>query len=169
MAILLVTGAPGTLGTKVAMRLVAQGDEVRVVSGAEHAPAWRELGVHVATGDPGDPDLIERAAQNCRTIVLLGPPATEVEVATAVVDGGAAAGVDRLIACRARERGSLPSLEAWRHGIVVLEQATGRWPRAKVASDELVAEAIDAADDLAGEPHLEVDLNDPASLAALGL
>jgi hypothetical protein len=32
-----------------------------------------------------------------------------------------------------------------------------------------VAEAIDAADDLAGSPRLELDLSDPAGARALGL
>ena len=50
-----------------------------------------------------------------------------------------------------------------------MEQTTGRWPRARRVADELVAEAVDAADDLAGDPRLVLDLNDPGGRAKLGL
>jgi len=170
MSILVFPRGNDPLDRAVAARLLAQGDEVRVLVGAHQAEEWRELGVHVAVGDPTDPDLVERAAQNCRSVVLLGRSATDTEVIAAVAEGAVAAGVDRLIACRAGERSAVPPLgERWSRGYVIVEQTSGRWPRARTASEELVAEAIDAADDLAGDPRLEVDLNEPRDLARLGL
>ena len=69
-----------------------------------------------------------------------------------------------------RKRAPVPPLEGrWKGGFVVMEQTTGRWPRARRVADELVAEAVDAADDLAGDPRLVLDLNDPEGRAKLGL
>ena len=170
MSILLFPQGRATLGRAVATRLLAQGDEVRVLVGPSEADAWRGLGVHVAVGDPADADLVERAAQNCRSVVLLGRSATDAGVLVAVAEGAANAGVDRLIACRGDEKAAVPALgERWSHGYVIVEQTSGRWPRVKTAPDELVAEAVDAADDLAGEPRIEVDLTDPLGRASLGL
>lgn len=128
------------------------------------------MGAHPATGDHSDADLVERAAQNCRSIVLLGARATEPETVAAVAEGGIAAGTDRLILCRGSYRERLPDVAAaWPRSYVVLEQVAGRWPRVQKASAEKVAEAVDAADDIAGEPRFSVNLNDPADLAKLRL
>lgn len=170
MSVLILPDASGDLGRAVATRLLSQGDEVRVIVSPSGDQGWRELGVHVALGDPAAPDLVERAAQNCRTVVLLGRAATDGEVLDSVTDAAAAAGVDRLVLCRASERAPVPPLEGrWKGGFVVMEQTTGRWPRARSVADELVAEAVDAADDLAGDPRLVLDLNDPEGRAKLGL
>jgi hypothetical protein len=98
----------------------------------------------------------------------MGPPSTDPEPVAAVLEGAAAAGVDRLIACLERAK-DMPSLEGWAGGYVVLQRSSGRWPRVKTADDGLVAEAVDAADDLAGTPRLTVDLNEPEELEKLGL
>ena len=169
MSVLVVPDGSGELGRAVVARLLSQGDEVRAIVPAGGEQTWRELGVHVAVGDPADADLVERAAQSCRTVVLLGKAGTDPEVIASVTEAAFAAGVDRLVVCRGPERAPIPPLDDWKAGYVVLEQVTGRWPRAKRVPSEVVAQAVDAADDLAGEPRLVVDLNDPGGRAQLGL
>src|SRR5687768_10119345 len=84
----------------VARRLLDQGDEVRVVvADAAERSAWVALGVHVAVGDPTDDDLIERAGQSARTLVLFGDHANDPATLAAGLKGAAAAGIDRLILC----------------------------------------------------------------------
>lgn len=169
MAILIVANSEDDLAEPTIRRLLAQGDEVRILTDGDPG-RWRAMGVHPAAGDPSDADLVERAAQNCRSIVLLGIRATEPDAVAAVAEGGLAAGTDRLILCRGSRREKLPDVAAaWPRGYVILEQVAGRWPRVQRASSEEVAEAVDAADDIAGEPRFSVDLNDPADLAKLGL
>ncbi len=168
MSVLIVTGGD-PLAEIVARRLVDQGDEVRVL---EEDPStrdrWRAVGVHVAVGDPADEDLVERAAQNVRTVVLLGAALTTT-VVEAVIEGAGRAGADRLIACGAVVEEPLRRLiRSSRLDHVIL--ATGRAGLLRrSAAPALVAEAIDAADDLAGAPRLELDLTQRAAVRALGL
>jgi predicted dinucleotide-binding enzyme len=170
MSILLIR-AGGRIGETLARRLRAEDDEVRVVEPAgEAADAWRELGVKVAPGRDDDADLIERAAQGVRTAVVFdGESGPAGDVIEHVVAGIAAAGVERVILC-ARRPDQMVVDAVRRSGLdyVVLSVGRGLLLR-KSASDEDVAEAIDAADDLAGSPRLELDLTRKESWSALGL
>ena len=139
MSVLLV-GVDPDLVAAVVRRLTAQGDQVRVVGRAgESYP-----GAHVAVGEPGDDDLVERAAQGARTIV-----AGQVGRAGAL-EGAARAGVERAVLLDGDAAG-VPASMSW----VVL--VTRRRFRRGPAPDD-VAEAVDAADDMAGEPRLVADL-----------
>lgn len=169
MAILVITGG-SELDREVVSRLVRQGDEVRVLeSTSERRDEWVAGGVFVAVGDAADPDLVERAAQNARTIVVLaGGVRTEV-VATAL-EAGPRAGVDRLVCCAPTI--PAPVTAAVRAGPldhVLIATGAGRLFRRKAAPAALIAEAVDAADDLAGQPRLELDLTEPNQLRLLGL
>ncbi|MDP9226407.1 MAG: NAD(P)H-binding protein [Actinomycetota bacterium] len=170
---LLLLGPQGKMGEAVIMRLVGQGDDVRVVElDREVAERWRTLGARVAQGAVDDPDLIERAAQNCRTIVVFevdgdrgGLAALEAAVAAArstsvdrVVVTGTAAGSD----CR-RVLGCSGLAYVW------LTMERGRGLRRRETPAVAIAEAIDAADDLAGNPKLELDLSNPRAWIELGL
>lgn len=170
MSILLIR-AGGRIGETLARRLRAQGDEVRVVEAAEEpAEAWRRLGVKVAPGSDDDADLIERAAQGVRTAVVFdGKSGAAGDVIEDVVAGIAAAGVERVILCGRRpDPSTVDAVRTSGLDYVVLTVAGGRFSRKRV-SVEAVAEAIDAADDLAGSPRLELDLTRKESWAALGL
>jgi Trk K+ transport system NAD-binding subunit len=170
MSILLIR-AGGPIGETVARRLRAEGDEVRVVEPAEEpAEAWRELGVKVAPGRDDDADLIERAAQGVRTVVVFdGESGPAGDVIEEVVAGIAAAGVERVIVCARRpDQMVVDAVRTSGLDYVVLTVGRGLLSRKRV-SDEDVAEAIDAADDLAGSPRLELDLTTRESWAALGL
>jgi uncharacterized protein YbjT (DUF2867 family) len=170
MSVLLIR-AGGRLGETLARRLRAQGDEVRVVEAAqEPAEAWRRLGVKVAPGRDDDADLIERAAQGVRTAVVIdGEAGAAGDVIENVVAGIAAAGVERVILCGRRpDRTTVDAVRTSGLDYVVLTVAGGLLSRKRV-SDEDVVEAIDAADDLAGSPRLELDLTRKESWAALGL
>jgi Trk K+ transport system NAD-binding subunit len=159
----LVVGAAGEVGEAVVARLIEQGDEVRVIepdgAAAEH---WRALGAHVAAGDPADADLVERAAQNARTIVALAD--TDIEP---LVQGAIAARVERVVLC-VHDHG--PHVVAGSDlDFVALVVPRTRFARRAAVSPQALAEAVDAADDMAGNPRMFVNLGDAAGWRALGL
>jgi uncharacterized protein YbjT (DUF2867 family) len=168
MSVLLV-GITGSSGDAIVKRLISQGDEVRVVEDdARASERWRSLGAHVARPDHDMADLIERAAQNVRTVVM-GDEVGGDDDARAIIAGAAAAGVDRIVLFGARA--SLGALEAVRAGAlqhVVLSTGRRRLLGGSI-DDESLAVAVDAADDLAGEPRMELDLSDPEAWPELGL
>jgi uncharacterized protein YbjT (DUF2867 family) len=148
MSVLLVT-PPHDLGRLVVDLLISQDDEVRIIEPrAERVGEWRALGAHIAHGLP-DADLVERAAQNVRTVVVFDMADVE-----AVVEGAGNAGVGRIVICSRRaEPNIIDLLAASNLDYVVL--ATGRVPRRGLG---LLAEAIDAADDLTGAPRMVLDI-----------
>jgi hypothetical protein len=169
---ILLVGIRGEMGDALVSRLIAQDDEVRVIEGDEGSAArWRSLGAHVAAGHGDDADLIERAAQGVRTVVLLDDG---VEIVRSVLEGASAARVGRLVLCCTRPGEDTLAVIA-RAGIdyMVLRVPDARrrpWGRRTPAiRPDLVAEAIDAADDLAGERKLDLDLGEAAAWQALGL
>jgi hypothetical protein len=169
----LVVGSGSAPVRALLKRLVSQGDEVRIV---ENDPglesAWRSLGVHVARGAP-DADLVERAAQNCRTLVVLDDGTMEDSVLHEVLDGAASAGVERVVVCGlAANDGLLEALRTREGQYVVLIGGTRRGPLRRPAwavGTEDLARAVDAADDLGGGPRLELDLSEPQAWVTLGL
>ena len=173
MAILLV-GLEGRLREALVERLLAAGDDVRALApDADAAARWRALGAHAAVGAAADPDLVERAAQGVRTVVVaLRPtraplgrtPSAPEGVLESVVEGARAASPSvRLVvyadALRDEEREAVARVEH-----VVLLARGLRPPPA-----EAVAEAIDAADDLAGQPRVELDLRRSGAWETLGV
>ena len=167
MSVLLV-GADEELGGAVVRRLIEQDDEVRVVENdPSRASLWKSLGAHVARGDASDPDLVEWAAQHVRTIVLFE---SGEHTLNAVLQGAAAARAERLVLCTtALSAAAARSVDAKAKDYVVLLVPRGRdrWRR-RQRIDRL-AEAIDAADDLAGNLRVVLDLEAAASWSALGL
>lgn len=147
----LLTGLEPELVEAITRRLAAAGDQVRVVAAAGQTYE----GAHVAAGDPGDDDLVERAAQGARTIVA-GP-----EGRAGALEGAARAGVDRAVLLGG-DAGDVPASMSW----VLL--VTKRRLRRGVGVDD-VAEAVDAADDMAGEPRLTADLTTEEGWKALRL
>ena len=166
MSVLLV-GAGGALADALIARLVGEGDEVRVVEDDDRGAArWRALGAFVARGTPDDFDLVERAAQSARTIVVLSP---EIPLAP-VLQGATAARVDRIVVCGAGARSAAGPLEEAALDHVVLDVPQGSaWRRRRAVAPAALAEAIDAADDLAGSPRLVLDLGHADAWRALGL
>jgi hypothetical protein len=164
---ILLVGGGGSLREAVARRLIAQGDEVRAVEldpGA--AETLRSLGVHIARSAYLDPDLVERAAQNVRTIVVFDP---SPEVMEPVLEGARFASVDRVVLCGER----VPDLAVTALKAVEVDYVTLSTVRKglfkKPIPDDRIAEAVDAADDLAGHPHLELDLTEPTAWGKLKL
>lgn len=150
----LLAGLEVEVGRALTRRLLEEDDQVRVILGAgEDAAAYE--GAHVAIGDVADDDLVERAAQGARTIVL-----GDIDRAAALT-GAARAGVDRAVLVG---RGDVPEGMSW----VMLVVPRSRLRR-KGLDPETIAEAIDAADDLAGEPRLTADLGTDEGWAALRL
>jgi uncharacterized protein YbjT (DUF2867 family) len=159
------------MGTDVIERLIMQGDEVRVVEAdPQQAHRWRQLGARVAEGDADDADLMERASQNCRTVVLFGVRDESVHVLAALLEGIAHTTVDRVVLVAAGdEPGCRNLVRASQLDYVFLRMKQRPLLSRFRSSSSAVAEAIDAADDLAGHPRLELDLDDPSTVAALHL
>ena len=135
------------------------------------------MGAHVARGEAQDVDFIERAAQNVRTIVVLQEAGAELsELVAAAAHGGRLASAEmRLVVCLGNEEPTVQEI-VQRSGLdyVLLRIGTsaarfmpfvGR-KRGRVPA---LVEAIDAADDLAGNPRLDLDLTTTEGWRALGL
>lgn len=166
----LLTGVEEPLAAAIAQRLIAQEDEVRILlESVKDRERWRERGVYVAVGDDQDEDFVWRAAGGVRTVVagagLLSGPSGSVLVA-----GARRAGAGRFIVLADRSGATLPE--------ALLEEGTEvvvlRLPRKKLlgrqqVSPDDVAEAVDAADDLAGTPNLDLDLGEPDAWGQLRL
>lgn len=159
----------GEVEPAVAQRLIGQGDEVRVmvVDAAERA-SWVALGAHVAVGDPTDDDLIERAGQSARSLVLFDRHASDRPTVAAALKAASAAEIERLILCAPEVSVEAQAvLEASGSSYVILSYGR-RWSLKGRAPVELIAEAVDAADDLSGHPRLATDLRRGEGLGLLG-
>lgn len=159
MSILLID-PPEELGAAVVRRLIEDGDEVRVLArDRERTDYWRALRAHVAIGDPTDDDLVERAALNVRTIVLL-----EWEKGTANVSDIIAAarrsGVDRVV-MTVRKPDARTSANLERSDIDHVMLVVPRKLLGPAIDQDSVARAVSASDDLADHPRLTVDLAHP--------
>lgn len=169
MAILVIAGGTD-LDVVVVERLVAQGDEVRVLeTSGVHRDRWRGRGVFLAVGAADDPDLVERAAQNVRTVVIL-PGRVTAEVVANVLEVAPRAGVDRLVCCApAIPTGIRSAVRFGPLDHVMIQTGRPGLLRRRSVAPGLIAEAVDAADDLADEPRLEIELTDPQQVKLLGL
>jgi hypothetical protein len=171
---ILLVGLDEDLMPALIRRLTEQGDEVRALEYDDAASdRWRSLGAHVASGPQWDADLIERAAQNERTIAVGARHDRDpAELMDALVEGGALASPGmRLVVVGRLQPQALAALRGSKLEYVILEGVErrgllGRRPR---LSPEKLAEAVDAADDLAGNPRLELDLTDERAWAELKL
>lgn len=171
MSVLLLS-PPLQVGTAAIERLIGQGDEVRVIEAdRDLAERWKSLGAYVALGASDDPDLIERAARSCRTMVLFGLDDAGLPRLETALEAVAPTTVDRVVAV-ATGRGTrcLDLLRSQATDYVFLRASRPRtfWSRSST-TPFAIAEAIDAADDLAGAPRLELDLSDRGAADALGL
>jgi hypothetical protein len=155
-------------------RLAAQGDEVRVLESDDAASdRWRSLGARVASGPQWDADLIERAAQGVRTIAVGARHDRDpFELMDALVEGAALASREmRLVVVGHVQPQALAALRDSKLEYVILGSVDrrGLLGRRSRLSPEKLAEAVDAADDLAGHPKLELDLRDEGAWRELML
>jgi hypothetical protein len=165
----LLVGLDAELARTLTRRLISQDDEVRVIATpGDDAEALRSLGAHVARGQTLDADLVERAAQNVRSIVV---GEVDPETMSEILEGARFARVERVILCSEDpQRSSVELLrEASIQYVVLNYRKPGRFRRRDTHTDDYVALAIDTADDLAGEPRLELNLRSPSAAEALGL
>ena len=164
MSVLLI-GPEGDAGEAIASLLLEEGDEVRVlISRNEDASAWKARGAHVAVGDLNDDDLIERAAQRCRSVVTSSTANLD-----AVTSGAKAAAVERLIILSSSSKAAIEAerrIGGTQH-VILVTRKRGLLSRPIPPKD--VASAVSAADDLGGEPRLIADLGVPEGWSALRL
>jgi hypothetical protein len=161
-------------GPAIVRLLVSEGDDVGVIVGAPGSKEkWRALGAYVAVGSSDDPDLIERAAQHARSIVLVD---ALPEIVEAAIEGARLAGEPhaRIIYCSTgspsgiRDVLQASGLEYVLLHLPVVRKGIRRRPTPQVEA-EVVAEAVNAADDVAGEAYIEVDPATPEGRKALAL
>ena len=175
MSILLI-GLEDELGPVLVQRLLREGDVIGVIEEDEdRAARWREVGAHVASGQSTDFDLIERAAQHARSIVVVDFRLSEPrEVIEAVLMGAQLIPGERariILVTTSREPTVGEGLTRSEFDFVILRTPRAGSPvrqRSKLKT-ESVADAVNAADDLAGSPRLDLDLRDPDSWVALDL
>lgn len=172
MSVLLV-GLEEELTRTVGARLLAQDDEVRIVLGDEaKRETWRALGIRVAVGDLTDDDFLWRAFTNVRTVVAgERPPADAPDVRHQLAASMKKSDPDRLVVVGAGEDDPLVAgIRAADVDHVVLRfRKRGLLGYRSAASTPQLAAAIDAADDLAGNPRLDLDLSEERSWAELRL
>ncbi|CAN5522131.1 hypothetical protein BH24ACT26_BH24ACT26_08020 [soil metagenome] len=174
---MLLIGPSAAIGEALVPRLLRQSDEVRVVEeDAGLAATWAALGAHVARGSRSDADLVERAAQNVRTIVVMPRPGDDaVELLSAVVDGATHASPSmRIVVCASHVDASVASVvkdSGLDHVVLRTGAKLGGFLPLTVerVPATALAEAIDAADDLPGSPKLDLDLTVRGSWGALHL
>jgi len=168
---ILIVGLGDEVLNPLVRRLIAQGDEVRVMAGEQVDPdAARQLGAFIASGpNEDDPDLYERAAQNVRTVVV-GPLAREPAMFTAIVEGTGLAQVGRIVYVHhAPPETFVAMIAEARFERIVLRPPRPRSFGRRRLDPVAIAEAIDAADDLAGPAELDLDLAQDAAWRALKL
>jgi hypothetical protein len=165
----LIVGAESDepLAAALVARLLEQDDEVRVLEPrSDAAERWRGAGAFVAAGGEVDADLVERAGQNVRTIVALGTGAEELGP---ILEGARAARVSRVVHfARRPDAGAVAALENSGIDFIALSGGGGRLTKRRWSTEQL-AVAIDAADDVAGEHRVALDLDREEAWAALGL
>lgn len=169
MSVLLV-GLDAATTAAVAERLLAQGDEVRVIETNEVAvDELRRRGVYVARGGAAnDPDLIERAAQNVRTIVVGEHSGFMLaDLLGSVAMAAPPARVERLIVVT--QDPPPAGLSPLRTEHVFLTLGKKRRFRAAAVMPADIARAVDAADDLQDLPGDRLDLSDAGAWSALKL
>jgi nucleoside-diphosphate-sugar epimerase len=159
------------VGTAVIERLIGEGDEVRVIEADRKlAERWKSLGAYVALGASDDPDLIERAARSCRTMVVFDLDDAGVPRLETALEAVAPTTVDRVVAVATAGTRCLELLRSQAMDYVFLRASRSRLPWSRASTTpSAIAEAIDAADDLAGAPRMELDLSDRGAADALGL
>lgn len=169
---ILIAEPDADLGPELVRTLISEGDEVRVlIRHASDAERWRNLGAFVAIGDPMDADLVARACQNVRTLVIVASGRRRsTSLLQALVTAAAAAGTGRIVVCTSDPQTEIVDvLESSGLEYVVLDAGRrGFLPRRGPDMPALAA-AVSAADDLAGEPRMVVDLTTDEGWATVGL
>lgn len=163
-------GLEDPLAAAIARRLIAQSDEVRILLDSPHdREGWRQRGVYVAVGDAHDEDFVWRAAGGVRTVVA-GAGWVAGDPGPVLVAGAKRAGVGRFIVLAAGAPPSLPeALSEEGTELVVLRLPKKKFLGRTQISPEDIAEAVDAADDLAVAPNLDLDLAEPDAWSELRL
>jgi uncharacterized protein YbjT (DUF2867 family) len=96
---ILVTGAPGNIGSQVVKQLAAKGTEMRLfVHKPEKASALKGPGIQVAIGDLAKPKTVDAALSDVKRAFLLSPAdPCQVEWQANFIEAAKRAGVRRIV------------------------------------------------------------------------
>ncbi|MEU0672733.1 NAD(P)H-binding protein [Streptomyces sp. NPDC006172] len=111
-AMILVTGATGTIGSELVRQLAARGEKVRALLRDPAKAAGLPSGVEVARGDYLDPGSLEAAAAGAEAAFLVGLPGPDTDHDQALVAAARSARVGRLVKLSAIATGD-PGLGAF--------------------------------------------------------
>lgn len=94
-----VTGASGTVGSRIVNRLRSLDHDVRAVVGPDETPPWApEPGLEIMAASFADTAAIQRAADGADSYFLMSPPSErQVEWQRTQVNAAARAGVERVV------------------------------------------------------------------------
>ena len=175
MSVLLL-GLESSFGSAVIQRLLDEDDIVGVIEeDRARGEEWKKFGAHVALGSPSDFDLIERAAQHVRSIVIVESGVSDsAAVVEATLMGARLVPGERarvIFVAAAPDPKIEETLNGSEFDFLILRIATGKSfiRRSRPLAPEQLAEAINAADDLTGTPRREIDLGSDEGWSALGL
>ncbi|MFF3846518.1 NAD(P)H-binding protein [Streptomyces sp. NPDC002328] len=114
-AMILVTGATGTIGSELVRQLAARGEKVRALVRDPAKAAGLPSGVEVARGDYLDPGSLEAAAAGAQAAFLVGVPGPDTHHDEALVAAARSARVARLVKLSAIATGDpgLGSFGTW--------------------------------------------------------
>ncbi len=164
---ILIVGGGIPLTTALIEVLLERGDEVRVVEDdPELITRWRSRGARPARGAVDDVDLITRAAEGARSLVLCDEffsLATVPEIETYLSSD------TRLIFVLEHSDPAVRLPSARQHVILRRLATRSRWGGRRGLGYDAIARLVDAADDIVGEPSLDLDMRDAASWLRLGL
>ena len=164
---ILIVGGGIQLTTALIEVLLEQGDEVRVVENdPELIARWRSLGAKPARGAVDDADLITRAAEGTRSLVLCDESfnlATMPEIETYLPSD------TRLIFVFERSDPVVELAPGRQHVILRHLAKRSRLSVRRGLGYDAIARLVDAADDMAGEPRLVADLTTEDGWKALRL
>lgn len=108
---ILVTGGTGTVGSQVVARLVAAGEETRVLTRSPEKAAALPDGVTAAVGALSEPATLAPAFEGVDRLFLLTPLAQdEVDQGLAAIEAAQAGGVERIVFMSVHQADGAPQI-----------------------------------------------------------
>ncbi|MBB5937758.1 NmrA family NAD(P)-binding protein [Streptomyces zagrosensis] len=156
MTVYVITGASGRTGRAAALRLLEQGQTVRVVGRtAQRLTELAELGAHIHEADPSDPDALAVAFEGAEAVYAVIQPnylpdhpdfgAFQDQIAASLTEAVASSGVPRVVALsswgaqHATGTGPVKGLHRFEHRLSAVSGTKMMWLRAGYFMENLLS------------------------------